>query len=159
MAKNQKEATFVAIMAVISAHGITVQPGTSVSTVMSKELRSEVRDILCEGFKAGEIELDRDYDTDEALKNYVSGLVSNWIRKDVRLNGGTKYQPKNPGTRAGNGDTQLKALRGVLTMAKTDEEKQEIQGYIDARIAELNKAKAPTVDVSALPEALRLKYS
>lgn len=157
--KSQKEATFAAIVAVCANHGYTVTPTESVAEFMTKERRSEVNDILCQGFKEGHIQLDRTYDTDEAMRSYVSGLISNWIRKDSRLNGGGKYVPKNPGTRTGSSDPQLKSLRALLSNVTTDDERVEIQSYIDARLAEIAKEKAPKVDLSALPEALRSKYS
>src|SRR5665213_1962213 len=54
------------------------------------------------------------YATLESLrKDYVPGMVSNWIRKDLRLNGGEKYETKNPGSRAGQGDDQLKNLKAL----------------------------------------------
>lgn len=159
MRQNQKSATFAAICAVMSTHGIAFSEGMNVGPVFTKEMRKEVCDILVAGFSEGTIELDKQYDTVEQLRNYTTGLVSNWIRKDSRINGGSKYEPKNKGSRAGSSDQQLKALKGLLANVTTDEEKAEIQGFIDARKEELTKAKAKPVDLSVLPEALRAKYA
>ena len=147
---NQKEATYQAIC------NVTGHTGEG-QVVISKEQRAQVNMILFEGFRAGTIELDREFD-DADLKQYVSGLQSNWIRKDKRLNGGIAYTAKNPGSRAGSGDPGLKALRALMTTLTTDEDKAEVQGYIDARIAELNVAKVATVDYSALPTELQAKF-
>jgi hypothetical protein len=126
---------------------------------ISKEQRAQVNAILFEGFKAGRIELEREY-TDSDLKSYVSGLQSNWIRKDKRLNGGVQYQAKNPGSRAGSTDPQLKAMRALLTTLDSAEDRAEVQKHIDAKVAELQAAKqAKTVDFSALPADLQAKFA
>ena len=148
---NQKEATYNAICAVTGHTG-------EGEVQISKEQRAQVNMILFEGFRAGKIQLDREF-TDPELKQYVSGLQSNWLRKDSRLNGGVKYAAKNPGSRAGSGDPSLKALRALFSTLTTDTDKQEVQGYIDARVAELNVAKAPTIDFSVLPADLKAKFS
>ena len=108
--------------------------------VLSKDERASVRQVLYEGFKAGKIVLNQDYD-DKELMNYIPGLISNWLRKDKRLNGGNKYEPTNPGSRAGHGDPKVVAMR-LLLASKTDaSERAEIQSFIDARVAELKPAK------------------
>jgi hypothetical protein len=146
---NQKEATYQAIVNV-TGHKDGV-------LVISKEQRAQVNMILFEGFRSGEIQLDREF-TDPELKQYVSGLQSNWIRKDKRLNGGVQYTAANPGSRAGSSDPQLSAMRKLLSTLTTDEDKAEVQGYIDTRIAELNVAKQVTIDYSALPADLAAKF-
>jgi len=147
---NQKEATYQAIC------NVTGHTGDGV-LVISKEQRAQVNMILFEGFRAGTIQLDREF-SDAELKGYVSGLQSNWIRKDGRLNGGVKYTAKNPGSRAGSGDPQLKAMRTLLSTLTTDADKSEVQGYIDARIAEITVAKQEVIDFSALPADLAAKF-
>ena len=149
---SQKEAVFVAVSNVTGFTG----EGT---VIISKEQRGQVNAILFESFRAGNIELDREY-TDSDLKSYVSGLQSNWLRKDKRLNGGTQYVAKNPGSRAGSADPQLKAMRALMSTLTTDAEKSEVQGYIDARISEIATTKqAKTVDFSALPADLQAKFA
>lgn len=147
---TQKEAVFVAMTSIVGSFD-----GACVPT---KEQRAQVNAILCEGFKAGKITLDREY-TDSDLKQYVSGLISNWLRKDTRLNGGSKYEAKNPGSRAGSSDPQLKAMRALLTTDITPEEKAEVQEYIDARVKEISVTKqAKIVDFNALPADLQAKF-
>jgi hypothetical protein len=158
--KNQKTAAFEAIVSVITGAGIEfIESVTIAKDVMSKEMRGKVNEILFTGFRAGEIELGREYD-DKELKSYVSGLQTNWLNKDDRLTGGVKHVAKNPGSRAGSGDAQLKALRGLLTKASDADEKAEIQGYIDARLEAIGANKKKTVEVNYddLPEELRAKY-
>ena len=149
---TQKEAVFVAICNVTNHSG-------DGAVVISKEQRAQVNMILFEGFKAGTIEMDTEK-SDSDLKGYVSGLQSNWIRKDKRLNGGVQYSAKNPGSRAGSADPALKAMRTLLSTLSTPEEKAEVQAYIDSRVSELAIAKQATiVDFSALPADLQAKYS
>ncbi len=151
MSMSQKEAVFAAVCAVV---GHT--PDGKVE--LSKEQRAQVSMIVFEGFRAQTVGLDRDF-TDADLKKYVSGLTSNWLRKDKRLNGGEKYAAKNPGSRAGSSDPQLKAMRALITTVSTDAERAEIQGYIDARVAEIATTKqAKVVDFSALPADLAAKF-
>ena len=147
---NQKEATYQAIV------NVTGHTGEGVLEI-SKEQRAQVNMILFQGFRAGTIQLDREF-TDADLKSYVSGLQSNWIRKDKRLNGGVQYTAKNPGSRAGSGDPMLKNLRTLLSTLTTDADKMEVQGYIDARIAEITVAKQEVIDFSALPADLAAKF-
>ena len=147
---NQKEAVYQAVISVTGYNG----EGACSPT---REQRAQVNMILFEGFRNGKIQLDREF-TDTELKSYVSGLQSNWLRKDTRLNGGVQYQPKNPGSRAGSGDAQLKALKALLSVTSDPADRAEIQGYIDARVAELTKVSAPTIDFSKLPPELAAKF-
>ena len=149
---NQKEAVFQAI--------VNITGHSEGKCTLSTEHRTQVRMVILEGFKNDLIELDRaPYDTDSEWSGYISGLVSNWLRKDKRLNGGDKYVPKNPGSRSGvSSDPQLKELMKCYQVADTEELKNEVMEYINLRKAELTKAKAPTINVDALPEAIRSKF-
>ncbi len=148
---NQKEAVFHAVT------NVTGFKGDGVCTP-SKEQRAQINQILFEGFRSDKIELDREY-SDSELKSYVSGLTSNWLRKDKRLNGGVQYVAKNPGSRAGSGDASLKAMRALMSTLTDADEKAEVQEHIDARIAEINATKvAKVIDYSALPPELAAKF-
>ena len=164
---TQKEAVFNAVTTVLENAGVSYENGSDVRPLMTKEFRGQVNNILAAGFQAGTIEFkdtpaNRTKLSDEkALRSYVSGLQSNWLDKDTRLNGNTKHVTKNPGSRVGASDTQLKAMRALLSTQTTDEARAEIQGYIDQRIAAIQAAKpskAVSIDVESLPEALRTKY-
>lgn len=157
--QSQKEAVFTAVSNVLSQNGTPVIEGKAVT--MTKELRAQVNAILFEGFRAGTIELDKTEISDSDLKGYVSGLQSNWLRKDKRLNGGTMYVAKNPGSRAGSGDAQLKAMRALLSTLTNEAERAEVEGYIATRVSEIQKSKVKSVsiDFSALPADLASKFS
>lgn len=144
---SQKEAVFTAVKSVC---------GDRETYTPSKEERAQIGAILFESFRSGKIELTREY-TDSELKEYISGLQSNWLRKDKRLNGGVQYVAKNPGSRAGSGDASLKAMRALMSTVTSESDKAEIQAHIDARVAELNasKVKKVVINTDALPEALK----
>ena len=151
MKMSQKEAVFSAIC------NVTGHTGEG-QVIISKEQRAQVNAVLFEGFRAGTIELDKTF-SDSDLKSYVSGLQSNWIRKDKRLNGGVQYTAKNPGSRAGSADPQLKAMRALLSTLTDETERNEVQSHIDARVNAISAEKqAKTVDFSALPADLAAKF-
>ena len=143
---TQKEAVFQAISNVMGTQDGAFSP--------TKEQRASVNQILFEGFRSGSIELDREY-SDSELKAYVSGLQSNWLRKDKRLNGGVTYVAKNPGSRTGSTDASVKAMRALLNTKTDPVEKAEIQGFIDKRLAEIKPAKTVTINVADLPPELQ----
>lgn len=144
---TQREAVFQAVTNVMGHQDGAYAP--------SKEQRAQVNNILFEGFKSGKVAYDGELPTDKDLRAYVSGLQSNWLRKDKRLNGNVSYTPKNPGSRAGSGDAQVKAMRLLLQTKSDPAERAEIQAFIDKRLAEIKPAKTVTIDVEALPEELR----
>lgn len=153
---TQKEAVFQAVNSVFVENNVNVAEGTDVSTLMTRELRAQVNQILFEGFRSGNVELDRTFN-DSELKGYVSGLQSNWLRKDKRLNGGAKYTTKNPGSRVGSSDPSLKAMRTLLSTLTTDSDRAEVQSAISARVSEIqaSKVKKVSIDTTVLPSALR----
>ncbi len=146
---SQKEAVFAAVTNVCGEREGAFSP--------SKDERANVNQILFEGFRSGSIEYKGDVSalSDSDLKAYVSGLQSNWLRKDKRLNGGVAYVAKNPGSRAGSTDAQVKAMRALLSTQTDPTKKAEIQAFIDKRLAEIKPAKSVSIDMSALPEELR----
>lgn len=148
---TQEEAVFQAITNVCGEQEGKFEP--------SKEERAQITEILVEGFKAGRITLkdtpsnNEKLADDAKLRAYCSGLQSNWLRKDERLNGGVKYQPKNPGSRAGSTDPMVKAMRTLLATKgaeMTAEEQAEVKGLIAKRVAEIK----PTKVVALTPEQI-----
>jgi hypothetical protein len=162
---NQREAVFQATIKVLEEQGVQFEKGMDVSEHMSKSARASICAIITEGFKSGTVEF-KDTPSNQAkladeseLKKYVSGLVNNWHRKDTRLNGGDQYQPKNPGSRTGNTDPEIKQLRLLMKSGQlTSEQATIVQARLDEKLAAMAAAKAKTeVDFSALPEDLKAK--
>ena len=146
MSVKQKDAVFAAVSAV---RGTTE---FSSAVELTKE-RVAVQASLIAGFQSGNIAFQGDATDTTKLTSYVSGLVSNWLRKDKRLNGNVAYVAKNPGTRTGAGDESLKAMRTLLGATTDVDARLEIQAAIDQRIGELKPKKV--INVDALPESLR----
>ena len=94
---------------------------------------------------------------DTELNKYCNGLISNWVKKDKRLNGNVKYSIKNPGSRAGQGDEQVKELRKLLKQVTSADAKEQVQAALDARVAEVKAERTPSlvINTDALPEHLQ----
>jgi hypothetical protein len=89
---KQSQATYNAIVSVLGSR--FTGDGMSVKEVLTSEDRRAIVALLVEGIKSGTIDAreglrSRD---DQSLRNYCTGLVSNWVRKDKRLNGGVQYR-------------------------------------------------------------------
>ena len=152
---KQSDAVFTAVC------NITGQESFDSPVELSKEQRQEIHETILEGFKSGTVNLSDDarkkYNTDSSISGYTSGLISNWLRKDKRLNGGVNYVPKNPGSRAGQGDPMIRELRKLKKLHTGTEKEVEIDGYINARLTELKVSKAKEININTdlIPEALR----
>ena len=143
---KQKEAVYQAVVNVCGEHDGAYSP--------TKEERATINQILFEGFRQGKIDLTKEFD-DSELKTYCSGLTSNWLNKDTRLNGGTKYVAKNPGSRSGMKDPMVAALRAALAMTTSEEKRAEIQGRIDERLAEIKPTKTAVTLTAEQVELLK----
>jgi hypothetical protein len=145
MKKKQREAVFDTVKAALEPDFAEGQ-----RAILSKEQRSKVISKLIDGFQKGKIELGTSYE-EKDLRGYASSLLNNWLRKDPRLNGGTKYAPKNPGSRAGQSDDQVKALRMLLRAQESQGADQDtldqIQAAIDERVSSVRKDRSKPIDV------------
>lgn len=167
---NQKEATFNAIITAFNNAGVSFENGEIAKDILTAEIRSEVRGTLFTQFRAGEISFSEEFaqtklNDDSELKKYIAGLVSNWVKKDKRLNGNVQYKIQNPGSRAGQGDETVKALRSLvkqLTVAGNTEGLAEAKEALLSRQSELAAAKSvksAPINVDAIPEGLRYLVS
>jgi len=149
---SQKEAVFSAVTNVCGHIDGAYEP--------TKEQRASVNQILFEGFMSGTIEYTGELPDASKLKGYVSGLQSNWLRKDKRLNGNVQYVAKNPGSRAGSTDPQIKAMRVLLSTQEDPTKRAEIESFISRRLAEIKPAKTTelTAEQKAVLEAAGLGH-
>ena len=100
--------------------------------------------------------------TDTDLSKYTSGLISNWIKKDPRLNGNKKHQSSSSNSssnRVGNSDSQVKELKKLLKATTGTDSEQEVAEALNARINELkinktSRAKS-SISVESIPENLQ----
>lgn len=148
--KSQKEAVFSIITTMFEIEG-------NGAVQLDKSQKHDVIDALVVGFVNKEIQYAGNLPEGKDLRNYCSGLLNNWLRKDTRLNGGTAYVAKNPGSRTGSTDPQIKAMKALLATRTDAAERAEIQSFIDARIAQIKPAKSVTVNADDLPAELRAK--
>jgi len=166
MALNQREATFQAITTVLSNSGVSFTSGEDVKGVLTSEHKKKVRDILVTGLKDGSITSTQEFmskmSTDADLSKYTSGLISNWIKKDSRLNGNKKHQSSGGSSnsnRVGNGDSQVKELKKLLKATAGTDSEQEVAEALNARINELKVNKTSSVkksiNVESIPENLQ----
>ena len=165
MKMNQRAAVYAAVTSVLTDNSITFEDGMNVTEFLTKEMRESVHAIVVEGFRSARVEFEDTSSNKEKLASesklnaYVSGLISNWIRKDKRLNGNVSYVPKNPGSRAGQGDDQLKTLRQLKKQFAGTPKEREIDAFIARRVEELHVAKASstkltTEQLSTVPSEL-----
>lgn len=152
---NQKTGVFNAVCSVLD------QESFDSAVELTKEQRSQVIEIVTNGFMANEIDMSDaarvKHDTPAKMKTYTNGLVSNWLRKDKRLNGGQQYKVKNPGSRAGSGDAVIKELKKMQSTFTEQEHIDAVQAEIDKRLAVIKaeKAKNIEIDMSLIPDDLK----
>jgi hypothetical protein len=151
---NQKEAVFNAVSSVLG------QDSFDQACELTKEQRATVIEMVAEGFANGEVEMSdaarAKYSEHSKLKTYTNGLVSNWLRKDKRLNGGVKHTIQNPGSRAGSGDKVIKELKKLRSTLTEQEQIEAVDAEIEKRLASIKaeKAKNVEIDTSLIPDDL-----
>jgi hypothetical protein len=154
---NQKEGVYNAVTTLIGYAHTESDEGLSLATDQKKLVKAAV----AEGLFNGEIQISdaarQKYNTMELMQGYANGLVDNWLRKDKRFNEGSVYQTKNPGSRAGSGDSLLRELKKLAQVATSDEDRATVQAAIETRQAEVaaEKTKKIEIDLSIIPEELR----
>lgn len=162
---NQREATVQAIMDTLEARGFEYELNgtTPVSEVLTDADKATVRGILFDQFRNSEISYKAEFqtkvDSDTELKKYISGLTNNWIRKYKPFNSGVAYVAKNPGSRAGSSDEQMRELKKLLNQVRATgntDAISEVEEAITARAAEIKpKSAAKPINVDALPDSLK----
>jgi len=154
---SQKECIYNAVQAFLADNGREHELDNAQPISLSKSDKQTVVGMVCAASDVMELssEATIKYNSPQKFKVYVIGLVNNWIRKDTRLNGGEKYQTKNPGSRAGSGDEQIKALKALKSTLTSLEDIEAIDKAIETRTAEIKPIKTVAINVDALPEAFR----
>ena len=164
---NQKEAVYKAVTSTLTENGIHFEDGNNSKELLSKEMSQAITQILVTGFQARVIELKDTPSNQEKLADpkkltlYCNELKVNWLKKDTRLNGGTKHEIQNPGSRVS--DPGVRALKALYESMESNEVKAELQAEIDKRVEEIRASKAakkaPKINVEHLPEEIRAKYA
>jgi hypothetical protein len=151
---KQNDAVFQAVKEVLG------QDSFSSAVMLTKDQRATVIDVVTAAIMNGSVDFSAEaklkHDTPAKVKTYTTGMVSNHLRKDKRLNGGTKYEIKKPGSRAGSGDAALKAMKTLRDTLTDEAQIAAVDEAIEKRTAELATAKKKVeIDVELLPESLR----
>lgn len=164
MKVNQRSATVNTILSVLSERGVEYELNgpTPISQVLTDSDKAKVREILFTAFRSGQVEYKASFQAkvndDSELRKYISGLVNNWIRKAKEFNNGQAYVAKNPGARAGAGDSKVKEMKKLLQVTTDPQARAIIQAAIDSRVAELKAEKNEVeIDYNAIPAELLAK--
>ena len=159
--KSQKNAVCELLLLVLSMRDVeyTLNGEVNIKDVLTPSDKAWVRQEVTKGFYEGEISMSEQaqakfLSNETEMKKYVHGLVNNWIKKCPDFNQGSKYVPKNPGSRAGQGDDQVKAMRNLKKTTNDLTAIAEIDKAIADRLAEIKPATVE-INVEALPEHLR----
>lgn len=159
MSYSQKASVYAAVKAFLDEREIAHEDGQKVT--LDKDGRKTVIEMISQSAIIGDMTLSAEaaakYNTIELMRGYVNGLLSNWLRKDTRLNGGGKYAAKNPGSRAGQGDEVLKNLKALRTTLTEKAHLEACDAEITKRTAEVQAAKAKKVEINfdKIPESIR----
>lgn len=155
---TQSDAVYASVVETLAENDITFETGMRVQDFLNKEIRATIKAKVLTMFSNGLVRFSDQAKLQDTkyMSSYVSGLITNWTNKDRRLNGGTKYQAKNPGSRPG--DATLKAMLAVQARFEVgSEEYEEIQKAIEDKTSEISSKKKTTskLDLSSLPEELQ----
>lgn len=154
---SQKDGVYNAVVAFCEDSGIEFEDGMKME--FGKDARASIVEMLVGATEAGELEV-KSAAAQANLSSYWNGTLSNWLRKDKRLNGNTKHVIKDPGSRAGVGDPELKELKKLLIQVTATGNEEHIAAVNDAiegrkTILAASKVKDVEVDFEKIPEALR----
>ena len=152
---NQKEGTYMIVAAVLKEAGKTIDPAKP--TILTPEERATCIYALIEAFAKKEIQLKT---PQKNMKTYVGGLLSNWLNKDKRLNGGVKFELKKPGSRAHLVPDDIRELRKLSVLMKGTENEEKVAKILEEREAEYRVSREKKdINVDLLPAELRALVS
>jgi hypothetical protein len=156
--KSQKDVVFSVVLDLLTDKGVEYDETVAVS--LTKEEIQTCAVILTE-LTDVEVEVKSDSARTD-LPKYWRGTVRNWLKKDTRLSGGVKHVIKNPGSRAGAGDPELRELKKLLAKVTETGNEEHIAAVTEAiekreaKIAEERAAKVQ-VDMALIPDYLKAK--
>jgi len=159
---SQKEAVYNAINEVLQ-EDFNTEEKVTLTTEQRKEVANQIANQIMEKEVAFSEQATVKYNTLDKIVRYCQSLITNHLKKDIRLNGGVKYVPANPGSRTGSQDPVIKTLNQFIkSLDENDERIAVAQEEIDRRKAEIEAEKKKQqiqVDFSLLPTELQEKLS
>lgn len=151
MAIEQKKAVYNAVVSLYRDNNRVFEDGNQVD--LTTDERKTVIHMITQGLQNGSITMSdkakERYNTPKKMHNYATGLVSDRLRKDKRLNGNTKYEIQKPGSRAGAGDSVVKELREYKKRhCTTAEQRAEADAAIERRLTEIRAENLQNTNVN-----------
>jgi len=158
MSTSQKQAVTNAVLSLFPDYELNGE--VKLSSLLNTDIKNQLKSILSEGFEAGEIAMSEQakakyIGNPTDMTKYCGGLLDNWVRKNKEFNNGEAYVTKNPGSRAGSGDEQIRAMRALKKTTNDTTQLAAIDAEIAKRLAEIKPVQAVEINVEALPESLR----
>ena len=154
---TQKQGVYQATRSVLQENGVVFEDRQDVKPLVTTEMRKNIISIVVAGLKEGNIMIRDDFD-EVKLESYTKGMVSNWFRKDERLNGGVKHEIANPGSRAGATNPKIREIKKLLaTLTSDDKNKAKVEAVLAEEIAKHKAAtqKKIEIDIDQLPDDLK----
>lgn len=150
---SQSDAVFLATKSVL---GDRYSPSVPVASVATDTDRQAIHALLVSGFQQGGIRLSEKIDVNDMkeLNKYVSGLISNWWKKNPALHGGQKYTPKSTRPQSSSQLKAVMALRAECEAKGNTEGVAQCDAYI-AKIEAEAAAKKNAINESKIPVELR----
>jgi vacuolar-type H+-ATPase subunit I/STV1 len=160
---SQKQAVVNGVKSVL---GSSFDPSVPARDQLSDEQLASVKSYVTSQIVGGFVEFSKDNSDEKEVSKYVSGMVSNHLRKAKELNGGETYVPQSTGR--GSRDAQISELNKLLkTYAEGTEEYNQILDAISSRKTEIAAEKAElskekrkakelsSINMEALPDSLK----
>jgi hypothetical protein len=142
MAKvSQKDAVFNAVISVLTDSKITFELyKTKFKKLLNYEHRLIISKILFDGLKNKQIEI-KSAKTDKQLSQYAAKIQSNWLQKDLRLNGKMRPILELKQHKIEKEDAQIKALLKFRQTLVKKRDIEEIDIIIQFRLQQMENAK------------------
>ena len=143
---KQVEAVYQAVKLVLSKQGRTISEKEPVY-LSDYELETVV-EVVTSAAISGLIQFTqaaqvKHLSNEKTAKSYCRGVVKNWLNKDSRLNGNSKYTPAQPGIRQLSKDNvvqKLKYLRKEAVKTGDSTLVSKVDKAIQVRFNELNRS-------------------
>jgi hypothetical protein len=137
--ESQKQVVYNAIVAFLQENGLSLENNRA---ELTKSDRKTIVTMIATALDSGDMPFSATarakHDTPTKIRNYSTGLLSNWLRKDNRINGGAKHKIKNPGSKANQDDEVLKDLKSIRKLLSNKKEIQAVDNEIALRMKQLN---------------------
>ena len=160
---SQKQSVVNAVTKVL---GSSLDASLPARDQLSDAQLTEVKSFVSDAIMSGSVEYSKEISDAKEVSKYVSGMVSNHLRKSKELNGGSSYVPQSVGR--GSRDSQVSELNKLLkSYAEGSEEYNQIIDAISSRKQELTSEKTDvikekkkardlsSINMDALPESLK----